>query len=105
MGYIHVNMKFGPVVKEGMWFKDISYLDLWQPLCSVDWYHLCNFGRRHHEIQSSELILNLNRWFRRKCRLKGFLIWSFSSLFVQRSISICAILVKSIMTKNYVKLF
>ena len=28
-------MKFGPVVQE-MSFKNISYLELWQPLCSVD---------------------------------------------------------------------
>ena len=25
-------MKFGPVVQEGMSFKDISYLELWQPI-------------------------------------------------------------------------
>ena len=29
-------MKFGPVVQEKS-FKDISYLELWQPPCSVDW--------------------------------------------------------------------
>ena len=23
-----------------MWFKDISYLELWQPLCSADWNQL-----------------------------------------------------------------
>ena len=32
--------------------KDISYLELWQPLCSVERNHLCNFGRRHHENNS-----------------------------------------------------
>ena len=32
-------MKFGPVVQEEMLFKGISYLELWQPLCSVDWNH------------------------------------------------------------------
>ena len=32
-----------------MSFKDIAYLELWQPLCSVDWNHLCNTGRRHEE--------------------------------------------------------
>ena len=52
-------MKFGPVVQE-MSFKDISYLELWQPLCSVDWNHVCNIGRRHHEEQSCEIILNLD---------------------------------------------
>ena len=29
-------MKFGPVVQEQMSFKDICYLELWQPLRSVD---------------------------------------------------------------------
>ena len=36
-------MKFGPVVQEEMSFKDISYLELCQPLCSVDWNNLCIF--------------------------------------------------------------
>ena len=36
-------MEFGPVVQKEMWFKDIIYLELWQPLCSVDWNNLCNF--------------------------------------------------------------
>ena len=68
MGNIHVNyMKFGPVVQEEVSFKDISYLELWQPLCSVDWNHLCNIRRRHHEEQSCEIIFNLDQWFRRKC--------------------------------------
>ena len=74
-----MNMKFGPVVKEGMSFKDISYLELWWPLSSVDWNHLCNFGRRHHEEQSCEIILNCDQWFRRRGRLKEFLIWSSGS--------------------------
>ena len=47
-------------------FKDISYLELWQPFCSVDWNHLCNFGRRHHEEQSCETVLHLDNWFRSK---------------------------------------
>ena len=53
-------MKFGPVVQEEKSFKDISYLELWQPICSVDWNHLCTIGRRHHEKQSCEIILNLD---------------------------------------------
>ena len=39
--------EFGPMVQEEMSFKDISYLELWPPLCSA----LSNFGRRHHEEQ------------------------------------------------------
>ena len=41
-----------------------------------------------------EFVLNLDQWFRRKCLLKVFLIWSSDSPFVQRSVTICAILVE-----------
>ena len=105
MGNNHVKLYgFGPVVQE-MSFKDSSYLGLWQLLCSVGWNHLCNIGRRHHEEQSCEIILNLDQWFRRKCRLKVFLIWRSSSPFVQQSVTICAILVVGIKRNNSVKLF
>ena len=57
-----------------MWFNDISYLELWRPLCLTERNHLCNFGRRHHEEQFCEIILNLDQCFRRRCRLKIFLI-------------------------------
>ena len=70
-------------VSGGDVFKDISYLELWQPLCSAEWNHLCNFGRWHHEEQFCEIILNLDQW-RRSC-LKIFLIWSSGSPFVLRS--------------------
>ena len=98
-------MKFGPVVQEEMSFKDVSYLELWQPLCTVDWNHLCNFGRRHHEEQSCDVIQNLDQWFRRKGCLKVFLIWSSDSPFVQRSLTICAIFVEGIQWNNSVNLF
>ena len=88
-------MKFGLVVQEEMSFKDISYLELWQPHCS----------RRHHEEQSCVIILNLDQWFRRKCRLKVFLIWSSGSPFVQPNVNICAILVEGIMRNSSVKEF
>ena len=72
-----------------MLFKDISYLELWQPFCSAEWNHLCNFGRGYHEEQFSKKILNLDhyeehfcemifildQWLRR-CHLKTFLIYS-----------------------------
>ena len=45
------SFEFRPVVQEEMPFKDISYLELWKPLCSADQKHLSNFGRRHHEEQ------------------------------------------------------
>ena len=97
-------MKFGPVVQE-MSFKEISYLELWQPLCSVDWNLVCSIGRMHHEEQPCEISLNLDQWFRRKCCLKVFLIWSSGSPFVQRSITISAILDEGIKRNNSVKLF
>ena len=37
------------MVQEEKCFKAISYLELWQPLCSAERNHLCNFGIRHHE--------------------------------------------------------
>ena len=82
-----------------MSLKDISYLELWQPLCSAEPNHLCNCCGRHHEGQFCEIILNLNQWLRRCC-LKMFLIWSSDGPFVQLSETICAILVEGIMRKN-----
>ena len=67
------NYGSGAVVQEEMLFEDISYLELLQPLCSVDQNHLCNFGRVHREEQFCEIILNLDQWIRR-FRLKTFLI-------------------------------
>ena len=91
-------MKFGPVVQE--MFKEISYLELLQPICSVDWNNFSNFGRKHHEEQSYEIILNLDQCFKRKCRLKVFLILSSGSPFVQRRETICAVLVEGIMRNS-----
>ena len=88
-----------------MRFKDISYLELWPPLCSGELNHLCNFGRRHHEKQFCEIILNLDQWFWRRSCLKIFLIWSSGSPFVQWSGTICAISVEGIMRNTSVKLF
>ena len=93
------------MVQKEIVFKDISHLELWQPLCSVYWNHLFSFGRRPHEEQSCEIILNLDQQFRRKYCLKVFLIWSSGSPFVQRSVTIGAIFVEGIMRNNSVKLF
>ena len=84
-------------------FKGISYLELSQPLCSAEHNHLCNFGKGYQEEQFCEIILNLVQWFR--CHLKVFLIWSSGSPYVQRSVTICAFLVKGIQRNNSVKLF
>ena len=57
----------------------------------MEWNHLLTFGRKQHEQQFCEIILNLGQWFRRKSSLKVFLIWSSGRLFVQPSVTICAI--------------
>ena len=93
-------MEFGPASKKEMSFKDIFYLELRQPLCSADRNRLCNFNEEHHEEQFCEIILDLDQWFSRKCRLKVFLIWSYGCHFVRRSVTICATLVEGIMI-NY----
>ena len=70
-------------------FKDISYLELRQPVCSTEWNHLCNFGRGYHEEPFCKIILNLDQRLWRKCRLSIFLIalaallFSGAKLFVQ----------------------
>ena len=61
------HFEYEPVVTSGSGgttFKYISYKELWQPLCSVEQNHLCNFGRRHHEVQFCEIILNLEMLFK-----------------------------------------
>ena len=60
------------MVQKEMSFKDISYLELWQPLSSADQNHLLNFGKEYHEEQFCEIIMNLGQWFMRCC-LKDFL--------------------------------
>ena len=48
--------EFGPVVQEEMTFKGISYLELWQPVCSAERKNLCNFGRGYQDEQICEII-------------------------------------------------
>ena len=62
-----------------MLFKGISYLELWQPFCSAERNHLCNFGRGYQEEQICEIILNLGQWFMR-CLLKDFLSGALATL-------------------------
>ena len=54
----------------------MSYLKLWRPSSSVEWKHLCMFGRGHHEEHSCnngdhscEINLHLDQWVR-KCGFK-----------------------------------
>ena len=41
-------------------FNDISYLEPWRLICSVNLNHLCNFGRGYPEEQFCEFILNMD---------------------------------------------
>ena len=81
----------------------MTHLELWRPCCSVKRNHLFNFERGHHEEQSCEDIRNLDQWFRSRCCLKIFLIWSSGGPFVQQSGTICAIIVEGIMKNIHVK--
>ena len=64
-------------------------------------------GRGSSKEHSGEIILKLAHWPKRRCRLKGFSIFSSDGHFVQRSGTILAILVeghpKNIST-NYVEI-
>ena len=62
-----------------MLFKDISCLEVWQPLWLVEQNNLCNFGRGHHKKHFCEVISNLDHWFRRCC-LKDFLSEALAAL-------------------------
>ena len=63
-----------------MLFKGISYLDIWQPFCSAECNHMCNYARGYYEEQFCEIILNLGQWFRSRCCLKDFLSGALAAL-------------------------
>ena len=86
-----------------MSFKDIIYLQLWQPLCLPKRNQLCNFGKGPYEEHFCEIILNLDQWPRRRYYLNIFVIESSGIHFVLQSETICAMLVESIMRKISVK--
>ena len=83
-------------------FRSISYLEHWQPFCTAEHNHLCNFGRGNPEEQFFEIILNLGQWFR---SFKRFLILSSGDPPVQWSGTIYAILKEGIMGNINVKLY
>ena len=80
-------------------FKGISYLEFWQPFCSAERNHLCNFGRGYQEEQFCKIILNLGQWFRR-CLLKDFLSEALATLLFSLQI-----LKEGIMGNIHVKLY
>ena len=82
-----------------MLLKDISYLELWWPLSSVEQNHLCNFGRVHHEEQFCEIILNLDQEMS-----LNFLSRAVMAPLFSREVSFVQFW-KDITRKNSVKLF
>ena len=67
--------------------------------------HFSKTGRGSSKEHSGEIILKLAHWPRRRCRLKGFSIFSFGGPFVQQSRTILASLVKGHPRNIPVKLF
>ena len=63
------------------------------------------FRHGSYEEHSCEIILNLDRWFRKKSLLKILLIWCSGGHLVQWSITIRAIFIEGIMRNIYVNLF
>ena len=98
-------MKFEPVVQEEMSFKDIFYLELWRPFCSVQWNHLCNFGRLGIKRNNSVKVFLIWSSDSRDMSLKIYLIWSSGGPFVQWSRTICATIVEGILRNNSLNLF
>ena len=58
-----------------MLFKCFSYLELWQPFCSAEHNHLCNFGGGYYEEQFCELFFEFGPVVQ-EMSFKRFLIWS-----------------------------
>ena len=74
-----------------MHFKDISFLELWLPFCSVERNHFCNFGRGYKEKQFCELIFKFGLVVQEEMSFEDFiylellaaLLFSRAKLFVQ----------------------
>ena len=65
---------------------------------------MCNFGRRHHKEQFCEIPLNLHPVVQ-EMSLKDISYLELWRPFVQRSGTICAVLVEGILRNNSVNLF
>ena len=78
-----------------MSFKDFSYLVFWRTISAI----LIEGIMRNNSINY------LSQWFRRRCRLIFFLIWSSDGRPVQWSRTIYAILKEGITGNMHVKLY
>ena len=87
-----------------MSFTNISYIELWRPLCSLERNRLCNFGRRHHEEQFCEIIFNLTV-VHEEMPFKGIVYLELWQPFCSAELNHLCILVEGIMRNNSVKLF
>ena len=74
-------------------------------ILSAERNHFSNFSRGSSKEHFCEIILQSAHWPGRRCRLKGFSIFSFVGHFVQRSGTILAILVESHPRNISAKLF
>ena len=84
-------------------FKVISYQELYQPFCSLERNHLCNFGRRYQEEQFCGIILNLSQWFGRRCLLKYFLSGALATLLFSGAEPFMQFLKEGIVGNTHVK--
>ena len=64
-------------------FKDISFLDLWQPLCSEERNHLCNFNRGCYGEKFCEIIFKFWPVVQKEISFIRFLIWTSGGSLVQ----------------------
>ena len=64
--FCEITVNCGPLVQEEKSLKDISYLELWQIHCSVEWNRLCKIGRRHLRVQICDINLLFGQCFRTK---------------------------------------
>ena len=62
------------------------------------------FSRGHHEEHFCEIILNLDKRFRRRSHFKTFFIQSSGDYCIKPSKAICAIVVEAIIRYNSEKL-
>ena len=79
MGKIHVKLYETWTSGLGDVVQRFSYLELWRLFCSAERNHLCNFGRGYQKDQFSEIISNVDQWFRR-CHFKDFLSGALAAL-------------------------
>ena len=75
----------------------MSLKDILSRALAAEQNHLCNFDRGYPEKNFCEIILNLDLWFRMKCRLKDFLSGALAALMFSGAKTIYANLVEGIM--------